>query len=235
MKKKSSRIFLPFFMAMMLLFTGTHMTAQKTRNVSDFSKISIAISADVYLSQGDKESLCLEGDQDILEKIETVVSGNTLQIKYKSSFFMPRKKNITVHLTAKDIDELNIAGSAELKAKTKISAPEINFNISGSGKIEIDELETNNIEASISGSGDIILKGSKKLKNIDLSISGSGKYIAPNLQTENIHASISGSGKCEVYASKKLTASVSGSGKAYYNGNPVVNAKISGSGNVSKK
>lgn len=235
MKKKLSNIMLSsFLIATILIFYASNAMSQETREVSGFSKISISIAAKVYLSQGDEESLTLEGDEKTIEKIETTVSQNTLKIKYKNPLFSQNNKDVTVHITAKQIEELSLAGSSELKAKTKISSPRIKFAISGSGKINIDDLFTEDIEAAISGSGNIMVDGKSHIKTTQLSVSGSGDYIAPNLKTENAKVSISGSGKCKIFATENLVVRVSGSGRVYYNGEPVVDAKLSGSGNIKK-
>ncbi len=65
-----------------------------------------------------------------------------------------------------------------------------NFNISGSGKIDAFDLETNNCVAHISGSGDVLAQVSNLL---DASISGSGNVFY--IGDPEIRSSISGSGK----------------------------------------
>jgi len=80
--KKSSLIFLILCFA--LISTGSFAQKQK-RQVDGFDEISLGVSADLYLRQGNQTNLELEGDSDDLEDIITEVKGNTLVIKYKNN------------------------------------------------------------------------------------------------------------------------------------------------------
>jgi len=234
MKKKlfATVLSFVFILSFVLSAAGQSDNKKEEREVSGFSEISISIAANVYLSQGDEEKLVLEGDEDALEKIETEVHGNTLKIKHDGMFNFGSIKKVNVYLTAKQIDEISIAGSADLEARTKISSDEMDLNVSGSGQIEIGDLETGEIDASISGSGEIKLAGLKSVRELELSISGSGDLEAENLEIEEAEIAVSGSGSAKVHVSKDLEVDISGSGKVYYKGSPVVNADISGSGKV---
>ena len=86
-------------------------------------------------------------------------------------------------------------------------------SINGSGDVRLQQIESQECQASISGSGNINLNG--KAIQASYSIAGSG-----NLQAENTDASISGSGNISCYASQKLVARVKGSGDIAYKGDP---------------
>lgn len=221
-----------FVVSLSVTATAGSSDKKEERKVSGFTEISISIAADVYLSQGDEEKLVLEGDEDALEKIETEVKGNTLRIKHEGTFHSGNIKKVKVYLTARDIEEISIAGSADLQAQTKISSENIELNVSGSGKIEIKELETDQIDASISGSGKINLAGTKTVSSLDLSISGSGDLDAEKLEVQEAEITVSGSGSATVYVTEDLEVDISGSGRVYYKGSPVIDADISGSGKV---
>jgi hypothetical protein len=235
MKKKLFNPGLTLLIALMMVFITTSSFGQdkkEKRDVSGFSEISVSISADVYISQGDKEELIIEGDEDALEEIETEVRGNELKIKYDGPFHFKSIEKVKVYVTAKEIEEINVSGSADLIAKTKISSREMDINVSGSGKIEIGDLETDEIEATISGSGNIFIGGSKAVSELDISISGSGDLDSENIEIKEAEINVSGSGGCKVHVTEELEVAISGSGKVYYKGSPMVNADISGSGKV---
>ncbi|KXB08216.1 hypothetical protein AKJ55_01320 [candidate division MSBL1 archaeon SCGC-AAA382M17] len=206
---------------------------KENRKVSAFSKISMTVAGDLYLTQGDEYKLVIEGDEDILDDIETIVSGDRLKIKYNKPFgFSWNSKKVKIYVTTKEVEELSVSGSGDIIAKTAIKNDDIAFNISGSGEIEIEDLETTDINASISGSGDISLGGRKAAESLEINISGSGELHASNMEIRRAVISISGSGSCDVYISENLEVDVSGSGKVRYKGKPVIDADISGSGKV---
>ena len=208
---------------------------KESREVSAFSKISMSVSGELYLTQGDEYRLMIEGDEDDLENIETVVQGDRLKIKYDKPFgFNWNADKVKIYVTTKEVEELAVSGSGNIIAETPISTEDVHFNVSGSGEIGIDDLEAAKIDASISGSGDIRLAGGNSGGSLDISISGSGELHASDLMIRRAVISISGSGSCEVHVTENLEVDVSGSGKVRYDGNPVIDADISGSGKVVK-
>ena len=230
---------LPLFFLLMTLvsFSGESIKSsgkdkKEERKVADFSEITISIAADVELRQGSESKVVLEGDGDILENTKTKVSGDELIIKSDKTFNFGWNDEIKIYITTKNIEKISIAGSATINSKTKINAEKIKFQVSGSGKINIPELETTHIEGSISGSGRINIAGTKPSKRLDLSISGSGKFNSEKLQIEEADIKISGSGKGIVNITEYLKAGVSGSGRVSYYGKPRVNTNVSGSGKI---
>ncbi len=224
-----------FFAASILLQAsapGVSGDKKVDREVGPFTKLELSVAADLHLTQGDTHKLVLEGDEDDLEDIETEVRGGTLKIEHKKAFHFGSNDRITIYVTMKDIEELSVGGSGNIEAETPIRSGDIELNVSGSGEINIDELEASNAELSISGSGDIYLSGSKSLKSLECDISGSGELHADRLKAGTADLDISGSGGCKVHVTDELEVDISGSGKVRYKGQPRVNADISGSGDV---
>ena len=70
-----------FILSLLFLFVSAK--AQKvTRQVDDFSAISMGIAADVYLTQCPATKVVLDGDQDDIEDVITETKGSKLVIRY---------------------------------------------------------------------------------------------------------------------------------------------------------
>jgi len=230
---KRSLLSLFWFMALMIIVhSGSIAAPQKEeRQIKSFTKVSLSISADVYLTQGNKTELILEGDAETLQHIETEVENGTLKIKY-DKWRMQNTKKVVIHLSSANYEGLYVAGSGDITAQTQISGNMMNLAVSGSGSINIKSLQTDQIEAKISGSGDINLGGSKMASSMEIAISGSGDIDVSSLQIEDVSVSISGSGGARVHAVSKLKVQISGSGNVHYSGDAQIDARISGSGKV---
>jgi hypothetical protein len=205
---------------------------KEARVVSDFTIVDIGIAGEVYLSQGSAFKLELEGDAELLEEIETIVSGETLKVRYPKAFFQRNQSKVKVYITMPVIKGLNISGSARLTAETPVKTSAIDFNISGSGRVKINNLLAESVSSRISGSGGIELGGSSNIQELKVTISGSGSLNVLDLPCEKALITISGSGSCKVQVTDYLEARISGSGVVYYSGKPQIEAKISGSGKV---
>ena len=118
--------------------------------------------------------------------------------------------------TSKDI-EFHINGSGNIQGEG-FNCQQLAVSINGSGDVRLQHRASQECQASISGSGNINLNG--KDIQASYSIAGSGNIQAADLQAENTDASISGSGNISCYASQKLVARVKGSGDIAYKGDP---------------
>jgi hypothetical protein len=185
---------------------------RENRPVTDFTEVSLSAPVDVHVTQGDAHALVLEGDAEVLARIETVVENGRLKIRtVKGQHNWNVNRKITARVTARRIEALAIAGSGD------ITAP----SITGEA-----------LKLSIAGSGDVRVGG--KVEGLTASIAGSGDIKASELDAQKVKVSIAGSGDVTVRARQALSVNVSGSGDVRYYGDPTVEKSIMGSGSVRR-
>ena len=204
------------------------------RNVSGFKGISSSGSYNVKITMGNKESLRLEGDEDVIKEIETVVEDGVLKIKNKKHYdrtWRSSKGKVTIYITAKALNSITLSGSGDISVDGLIKSTHLTNTLSGSGRISLSA-DTEEYIGSISGSGEIAVSGSADKANI--SVGGSGDFKGQSFKTSEAEINVSGSGNVSIGAEKSLDAVVSGSGDILYSGNPAVSKKKSGSGNISR-
>lgn len=207
---------------------------KETRDVQDFDEVVVRISGKVFIKQGNKNEVILEGDERSLERIETEVRGGRLSIgtsngrRWSSSRSTGR---INVYITIKELKGVSVSGSGDIIGQSVFKSDDFNATISGSGDIEL-EIDAKNVSARISGSGNMELSGSAEYAK--LGMSGSGKYLAEDMKVDDYEISISGSGRSSVNAQENLDVRISGSGSVYYKGRPVINSSVAGSGKVRR-
>ena len=204
---------------------GSGKIITEKRVVSEFNKIHLEGSGNVVLTQGEKQSLIIKTDDNIIPHIGIDVSGKKLAISHRRHHLRPT--TFEVNITVKNMEGVAISGSGDISGKGRFVTDAFYAEISGSGDVDLD-VETGNLVSIISGSGSIHLSG--KAEDYTLSISGSGKINAFDVEAKHVSVKISGSGDCRVYATESLEAMISGSGDVYYKGRPQINTRISGSG-----
>jgi len=204
---------------------------KETRQVGSFESISLGISADLIISQGNSNSLTLEGSTDDLNKIETYVSDGKLKIKNENnSWFGNDMNDVKIYVTVVNFTGASVSGSGNITNSNNLKGDNINLSVSGSGEIKI-YIDCKSVDAHISGSGEIALTGNANA--LQLSISGSGEFNSLEMPTNTLEAHISGSGAAKVNVKDEIDAHISGSGRIRYSGNPLkIREKISGSGSV---
>jgi hypothetical protein len=212
---------------------GKGETVRISRPVSDITGIELSMDATVYYTQGDSYSLEIEAQENLLEYIETISSGNNLVIREEKGIILGNHDPIRIYITVPGINSLSISGSGTINVKNGWSGNDLTTNICGSGNINITTLHCNHITSEVSGSGNTEMH-SGKCNHEDLRITGSGGIDLRMVECDSTNADISGSGDIYINVAKLLEAAISGSGNINYYGNPVINTHISGSGNIAR-
>jgi hypothetical protein len=203
----------------------------KTLNLDKFDAVGLAISADVFLTQGNSQSVKIEAQNNIIENLVTDVENGRWKIKFDKN--VREHDGIKIWITIPTLKEASVSGSGDIVGESSFNGLDLlNLAVSGSGSIRLD-YQANRSEAAISGSGDMKLSGS--VSEIAIRVSGSGDVDAFDLTTKSCSVRISGSGDVSVHPDDYLDAAIAGSGDVYYKGQPKVKSKISGSGDVVAK
>ena len=206
---------------------GTGGIVTDTLDVVDFNGIELDCAATVYLTQGNDFEVIVEGQQNMLDLLETDVDNDVWEIKFKDC--VKDGDDVEIYITMPEITYLKACGSGEIKGENTFDVGDMVLRVSGSVDIDVD-IEADDIDGKISGSGKLILEGSGD--DFDFEISGSGKLKAFPLEVNKMDIKIRGSGDAEVFTNEELKVKISGSGDVYYKGFPTIEVDISGSGDV---
>jgi hypothetical protein len=209
--------------------SGQGDVTEETLYVDEFNGFISTIAADIYLTQGDKQEVVIEAQQNIIDNINLDrLDDGIWTIGYHRPVISA--KPVKIYITIPTLTKAAISGSGDLKGLTPFTGLDnLKLMISGSGSMDL-ETESNKMDVVISGSGDIKITG--ETGNLDLLISGSGSFQGSDLVTTKADLTISGSGGARVAVEDFLQVFVSGSGSVYYSGNPEIDVRVSGSGRV---
>jgi hypothetical protein len=205
------------------------------RNLSGISQVKISGVMNLYLNQGDNESLRIEGDEKAISLLEINENGDLLEIGYKEE---DNVKNIfedfspDIYLTISDLRKLSFDGVVNIESENTFQVEELIITGDGIGKINL-EIEAKMIDATFNMMGTIVLRGN--VETIKLSNEGMGKIDASKLIAQNMTLTSSGIGRVEVYCEDELSITVNGIGSVNYSGNPkVIKKDVNGIGKVSE-
>jgi len=208
---------------------GSGQIETKEFEVSDFNTLEFSGVGNIYITQGDTESLKVEAENNVIDNLKVSTQGNTLSIGFKDRLInVIPTKSINYYLTVKDLRELKISGVGNVKCE-QLTTRDMTILSSGLGNMEM-QLAAEELLVDVSGAGKIVMSG--EVQTQDITISGAGSYEAFNLESSDCRINITGLGKAELNASDTLDIRMSGLGSIEYKGNPEVAQNISGGGKI---
>jgi hypothetical protein len=202
----------------------------ETRYVSGFQSVELSGIGTLNIVQGDKESLEITTDDNLLEYIQSEVSGRRLMLGTQEYINLQPTNDVVYQLTVTDLNSVVTSGLGDVRMSS-LETGDLQLVISGAGNITIDDLTADNVDLGISGLGNVELSG--RISQQDVKISGAGNYKAKDLFSRVANIKISGTGSSTVWAADKLTVELSGMGSVDYYGDPILNMDISGMGKVN--
>ncbi|HQW00097.1 MAG TPA: DUF2807 domain-containing protein [Bacteroidia bacterium] len=173
-----------FFAAILLSLTGyafpssdSSELATDLRNVNNFSGLIVNTTANVILSQGESNSIRIEGEKDMVKEITTTIENGALIIAGNNNHA------ITIYVTATDINLVEVNGNAKIYANGLVNSDILLLKVNGSGSIRMD-VRTLTVGMLVKGSGKIIVSGSTG--DSYSRVIGQGSIFADNLDARQI-------------------------------------------------
>jgi hypothetical protein len=167
---------------------GSGVEKTSARQTATFSRVDLEGSMRVTIVVGEPQSVTIRGDDNLIGEVRTRIEGETLAISNRHPYRSKIGLSVAIHVPALTAVEL-----------------------SGSGTIDVRDVQGASFAADLSGSGDIALSG--KPARLDLSISGSGEARLDRLEAQEVRIELSGSGDIEANGkTDRLDISLPGSG-----------------------
>lgn len=213
---------------------GSGVIATETRKVEDFDAISIRFPAEITISQGSKESVTVEAEDNLLPQLTTSVKSGTLVIENSEAAWSKRvdpTKTVKITIVVKNLNKIDFSSAGTLVVKS-LTSDDFKLSISGAGEVTLSGLKVGKLNIDLSGAGAISADG--KAEDVSIGISGLGSFEGASLSSQVADIEISGAGSASLRVEKELTATVSGAGSINYYGDPAVTRHISGAGTVKK-
>ena len=209
--------------------TGSGNLITETRQLDSVNRVELAISADLEIQQGARDSITITADDNVFGVLQTEVSGGKLTIRYQ-----PQVNILTIHqpklvLRVKSLQGLMATSSGNINVGP-LTTGDFSINLTSSGNLAIQSIQADKITTNITSSGDVNIQGTAD--SIVVRISSSGNFVGPDLQVQDADVTLSSSGDVTLWVVNTLSANLSSSGNVRYYGDPNVSQHTSSSGRV---
>ncbi len=215
---------------------GSGNVVEETRPVSGVSGVDLATFGDVIIELGEKESLRVEAEDNLMQYFETDVRAGTLLITTNPrSINLNPTKPVRFFLTVKGLDEIRVSGSGDIQTPD-LESDQFSVDINGSGDVNMGDLNADKMDISIGGSGDV-RSDRVIVKSFQVKINGSGDTFLGGLSADDLSLDVSGSGSLSVDDGQVSRQDININGSGDYRADDLaskeVEVRIGGSGDVT--
>lgn len=188
---------------------GSGNRTSQTRSASGFSEVAVQGTVMLDLSAG-AHAVVLEGDDNLLPKVETTVTGGRLTIAPQGSMTMSGP--IVARITSPVFTTVVASGSGDVKIKGA-AGPKLVVEASGARKVEV--------EGSV--------------EELVVRVSGSCTVDTRKLDAKTVSVEGSGASTVELGAPTTLSVKGSGSSSVRHGGSPAITQDVTGGASVKPR
>lgn len=194
--------------------------AQSSRNVTvkSFDALTVSSGIDMYITQGNTESLVIKGNEDVIKDVVVEQNGSSIVVKYKEGINWGRlfkNQSIKVYVNFKNLKSLTSSGGSDLYTENTLKADQLSVTASGGSDVKLT-LACKDLTLKVSGGSDADIKGSGE--NMQLTASGGADVDAFGYIVSNAKVSVSGGSDANIHVTKALEAGASGGSDVNYKG-----------------
>lgn len=232
----------------------------KAYDIKNVSEVIVNGGGRLELVQGDTESLRVEANKDVIDRVVVDLSGNKLTLSIKNSgkgfnffhWFDNNRDEATYILQLKQLSFLGVTGAShatlgnwrgknlEVKAS---GAAEVTFanltlddffiELSGASNSRVQEFNVTKAKFDLSGAANIDVKAAGKTKLLSVGASGASNFRGKLLSVNQADVDASGASNIELTAIEFLKADASGASNIRYVGQPKLQSNASGASHVN--
>jgi hypothetical protein len=186
---------------------GSGVSVTDDRDAAPFTSVELAGANTVVIHVGAPVSVSVTGDDNLVERVTTVVQDGRLVIDNTGSFTTNADMRVAVSVPSLDMVEL-----------------------SGAGTMTLDGVTSDDFSAELTGDGTLTASGT--VERLMATLAGTGTLDLHDLVAGDATAQLQGTGTIRAHATSTLDATLSGVGTILYSGDPTVTMHNTGTGTV---
>lgn len=208
---------------------GNGNVSKQERQLAPFESINVGCAINLFLSQGSTQSVMVETDENIQDRINTKVTNGELKLNCDN---VRNATKMNIYVTVIKLTKLEASGASVVQGSTPINGEKLSILASGASKVNIElnaqsiyndvsgasketlAINAHDLKSEISGASNVKYTGSVTEHKTE--VSGAGSLKAMEFVTDNTYAEVSGAGNASIMARKQLRADLSGAGTITY-------------------
>lgn len=178
--------------------------------IQSFDQLQVSGVFNVVLTQGSKESVKIEAEDNLQQLFEVKNEGNKLIVDMKKDSHFDPKKKMTVHITFKNLKSMDLKMVGNLTSEGNLSFGDLSLNNKSVGSVDL-ALNAQKLDIKNKSVGNLKLRG--KADNAVIKSNSVGSIKAADFVVQTMDIDNDGVGSAEVNAAKELKVKESFLGK----------------------
>jgi len=231
---------------------GSGRMTQETRPIQGIARVDLATLGTLFLTQGDKEELRIEAEDNLLPYLVTAPEGDELVIKAREDVELKPTQPVRFHLTVKNLNALAASSAGNIEAGAikaerfllvvssagnvtleSLDAPEVAAMLNSAGNATIKDLKAKDLRVTINSAGELTIESGEVEKQA-VTQTSAGNYNARGLKSRKAKALVNSAGNATLWVTDALTATVNSLGSLSYRGSPAVEEHVTSLGTIRK-
>ncbi len=210
--------------------------AQKRTLNSSFTAITVSDGVDLYLTQGNDESIAVSASEEkFMERFKTEVVNGTLKIFYDNDgikWATNSKRKLTAYVSFKTLEKLDASGGADVNLAALFTGDKLAVKVTSGASLN-GQVAVKDLSAELNSGASIKITGNAA--NFTVDVSSGAIFKSYDLATEYCNAKASSGGGIQVTINKELNAKANSGGGIKYKGDAVIrDLNVNSGGSVKK-
>ncbi|MFN3802772.1 head GIN domain-containing protein [Belliella pelovolcani] len=206
-------------------------TQRENRDLRNFSSIKVGNAIEAELVKGDKNTISIIASGVDLDKVESNVADNSLELKLGRGNF--RSSSVKVTITYVDIDEIQASSNAKVFVADQLAGSNVYLFATSNAYIEAD-VDATNLFIEASTNAKIAVNG--KAENLDLKIFTKADVDGRKLTVDTAEVTANTAAKAEVTVVESIKGSAATAAIVTYKGDPrMIDVKTNTGGDIKRK
>lgn len=234
-----------FILLMSFLLTGLFLAAQETtfndanaekRTVKPFRSIKVADGIDLYLSQGNEESVAVSASRyEYRNRLKTEVVDGVLKIYYDRESlndWTSSGKKLKAYVSFKTLDKLTASAGAEVLVQGTIKEELVSLYLNSGAQFK-GNIEAGKIIAEVESGAKLEVNGNTGTFNVNAN--SGGRVAAYSLSAGKADIRCTSGAKIEITVNDEMKVDASTGGNIHYKGDAKIVEMSTRFGSVVKK
>jgi hypothetical protein len=216
-------------LAAVSLFSASALAKAEDRSVPEFDSVHVCCGMRATIAIGPRQPVHLEGDEESLAAVETIVESGELTIRFRPGRRESGSHEVRVSIQTPALRGVSGSGGSIIDAAfTRGSDSEI--QASGGSEIQVRGVDAARLSIQASGGSILTVAGSADV--LHLQLSGGSQLHGKDLTVKDLDIQGSGGSQANLRASGKIRGGLSGGSELHARGGASTRVSTSGGSSV---